>query len=213
MAVASLPDRSEDGAAGRLSVPVSGMASGEPTDEEAQQKKIAIANLLNRPPSQAQQLTQSEGPQQPDSAMVDEVVPAAGKSDSESRSSSDAAGTSRPRRRWTPEEDARLRVLVEAKGPKNWNVLAQSFVNRSGRQVRLRYMNNLKDGLKSAVERPFTPDEDAFILEAQRSYGNRWSKIAAMMDGRSDNSVKNRVHVLMRREKRSASERLPRPGN
>lgn len=44
----------------------------------------------------------------------------------------------------------------------------------------------------------YTPEEDRLILEAQARLGNRWSAIAAMLPGRTEDAVKIRWKSLCR---------------
>lgn len=44
--------------------------------------------------------------------------------------------------------------------------------------------------------RDWTPEEDAEILSLVRQYGQKWTKIAEHLVGRSDSSVRNRYHRL-----------------
>ncbi|KAF8769419.1 hypothetical protein HU200_006448 [Digitaria exilis] len=92
---------------------------------------------------------------------------------------------------WTAEEDEALRAAVRLHGRQNWAAIA-SAVAGSGRGVkscRLRWCQHLAPELDS---RPFTPGEDARIVELQRAHGNKWATIARYLHGRSDNAVKNR---------------------
>ena len=50
----------------------------------------------------------------------------------------------------------------------------------------------------------WTADEDRVILESVREFGTRWSHIAKLMPGRTDNSIKHRWNSAAHREHRAA---------
>lgn len=95
------------------------------------------------------------------------------------------------RRKFTPEEDTRLRALVEQFGTKSWEKIAKFMPNRCGRQCRDRYSNYLDSRL---FKRDWTPEEDELIVSYYRALGPHWVDIAKHLDGRSGNNVKNRWH-------------------
>ncbi|ETK91121.1 2,3-diketo-5-methylthio-1-phosphopentane phosphatase [Phytophthora nicotianae] len=89
---------------------------------------------------------------------------------------------------WSPHEDELLRRLV-ATEQKNWGDVASKIPGRTSKQCRERWHNHLDPQI---VRGAYTPEEDRLILEAQARLGNRWSVIAAMLPGRTEDAVKIR---------------------
>ncbi|CEG39970.1 -diketo-5-methylthio-1-phosphopentane phosphatase [Plasmopara halstedii] len=89
---------------------------------------------------------------------------------------------------WSPHEDELLRRLV-ATEQKNWGEVASKIPGRTSKQCRERWHNHLDPQI---VRGAYTPEEDRLILEAQARLGNRWSVIAAMLPGRTEDAVKIR---------------------
>ncbi|TDH74184.1 hypothetical protein CCR75_003047 [Bremia lactucae] len=95
---------------------------------------------------------------------------------------------------WRPEEDDLLKELV-AEGRKNWGQVATRIPGRTSKQCRERWYNHLDP---SIIRGEYTPEEDRMILSAQSRLGNRWSAIAAMLPGRTEDAVKIRWKSLCR---------------
>ncbi|XP_062211048.1 transcription factor MYB2-like [Phragmites australis] len=90
---------------------------------------------------------------------------------------------------WTVEEDLLLVNYVATHGEGRWNSLARSAgLKRTGKSCRLRWLNYLRPDLRRGN---ITPQEQLLILELHSRWGNRWSKIAQHLPGRTDNEIKN----------------------
>ncbi|XP_009416464.2 transcription factor JAMYB [Musa acuminata AAA Group] len=90
---------------------------------------------------------------------------------------------------WTVEEDLLLMNYVAEHGEGRWDSLArEAGLKRTGKSCRLRWLNYLRPDLRRGN---ITPEEQLLILELHSRWGNRWSKIAQHMPGRTDNEIKN----------------------
>lgn len=97
---------------------------------------------------------------------------------------------------WKLEEDRLLAELVKRYGPCHWSAIAAHFPNRTGKQARERWTNQLNPKLK---KKNWSAEEDYTILFLRTQLGNKWSAIAGMLPGRTDNSVKNRFNSTLQR--------------
>ncbi|EXB55993.1 Myb-related protein 305 [Morus notabilis] len=90
---------------------------------------------------------------------------------------------------WTVEEDSLLFNYVSLHGEGRWNSLARhAGLKRTGKSCRLRWLNYLRPSVRRGN---ITLQEQLLILELHSRYGNRWSKIAQYLPGRTDNEIKN----------------------
>ncbi|KAF1878649.1 hypothetical protein Lal_00047320 [Lupinus albus] len=80
---------------------------------------------------------------------------------------------------WTAEEDSVLINYVNVHG---------EGLKRTGKSCRLRWLNYLRPNVRRGN---ITLHEQLLILDLHSRWGNRWSKIAEQLPGRTDNEIKN----------------------
>ncbi|KAI3878051.1 hypothetical protein MKX03_014319 [Papaver bracteatum] len=110
---------------------------------------------------------------------------------------------------WVEEEDERLAMFVTIMGERRWDSIAKaSGLKRSGKSCRLRWMNYLRPNLKHGQ---MTIEEEHMILQLHERWGNKWSRIARRLPGRTDNEIKNywRTH-LRKRAQEQEQEKVQR---
>jgi hypothetical protein len=98
------------------------------------------------------------------------------------------------RRRFTEDEDQRLRQAVAEIGTGDWaRVLTRSGLERSTRQIRERWCSYLDPQAAAS----FTAGDDATLLQLYDQMPNRWAAIANRM-GRRPGAVRSRWRFLDR---------------
>ncbi|MDR0633187.1 MAG: hypothetical protein LBF84_03560 [Holosporales bacterium] len=100
------------------------------------------------------------------------------------------------KRKFTPDEDAKLCVLVAQLGIDDWTLIAQNMPGRNGKQCRARWVNGLAPEVSHAE---WTPEEDNTLRQRHRQLGNQWAKIVLFLPRRTAVSVKNRWQTLLRK--------------
>ncbi|KAG3002133.1 hypothetical protein PC128_g22240 [Phytophthora cactorum] len=122
-------------------------------------------------------------------------------------------------KRWTPEQDEALKKAVAELGHRNWMAVAErvpgrdnaqclqrwnkgydnwrqvsnNIPGRTAKQCRERWRNRLDPSINKS---PFTEEEDEAIQQAYEKYGNRWTQIAELLPGRTEDAVKLRWKAL-----------------
>lgn len=99
-----------------------------------------------------------------------------------------------PRKQFTFEEDKMLKKAVSDIGENAWEKVASLLPNRTPRQCRDRWNKYLSPNIRGSM---WTDEEDQLLLSMIQKYGNKWSKIATFIKGRSDISIKNRYKQLV----------------
>jgi hypothetical protein len=96
---------------------------------------------------------------------------------------------------WTEEEDKTLLQLVQTHGAKSWNFIASLLPGRVGKQCRERWHNHLDPCITKGK---WTLEEDKRLMGLFQQYGKKWSLIAKHLEGRTDNTIKNRFNSALR---------------
>ena len=115
------------------------------------------------------------------------------------------------RRLWTDSEDKAMNSLVEKYGLKKWKLIGKKLQTeyqihgRSGKQCRERYnflfqirwFNHLNPNVSKG---PLTDEEESIVFQALKTHGNKWADIAKLLNGRTDNVVKNHFYTILRKQ-------------
>jgi hypothetical protein len=105
---------------------------------------------------------------------------------------------------WTAEEDKYLKELVVLYGTRNWSIvvlnLKKKFPYRGKTEKQcLKRWQNLIDPLFTNA--PWNDKEDAQLLLAHMKFKNKWTKISTLIEGRSNNVIKNHFYSVFRKVK------------
>ncbi|XP_038665435.1 myb-related protein A isoform X3 [Scyliorhinus canicula] len=105
--------------------------------------------------------------------------------------------------KWIPDEDEKLKKLVEEHGTEDWNFIANHFLNRTDVQCQHRWQKVLNPEL---IKGPWTKEEDQKVIELVQKYGpKRWSLIAKYLKGRIGKQCRERWHNHLNPEVKKSS--------
>lgn len=107
---------------------------------------------------------------------------------------------------WSFEEDSTLEQMV-LQGCHSWGEVAAHIPGRTAKQCRERWRNHLDPSINKA---PFTQEEDTIIQEGFEKMGNRWTQIAELLPGRTEDAVKLRWKALNPNQKVKAKPGRPK---
>jgi len=99
---------------------------------------------------------------------------------------------------WTAEEDRKLISFILSNGHCCWRAVPKlAGLLRCGKSCRLRWTNYLRPDLKRGL---LTDAEEQVVIDLHAKLGNRWSKIAAKLPGRTDNEIKNHWNTHIKKK-------------
>ncbi|CAN6478669.1 unnamed protein product [Victoria cruziana] len=99
---------------------------------------------------------------------------------------------------WTVEEDKKLINFILTNGQCCWRAVPKlAGLLRCGKSCRLRWTNYLRPDLKRGLLSEF---EEQMVIDLHAQLGNRWSKIAAHLPGRTDNEIKNHWNTHIKKK-------------
>ncbi|KAI4320283.1 hypothetical protein MLD38_033779 [Melastoma candidum] len=101
---------------------------------------------------------------------------------------------------WTAEEDRKLITFLLNNGQCCWRAVPKlAGLLRCGKSCRLRWTNYLRPDLKRGL---LSESEEKLVIDLHSQLGNRWSKIASQMPGRTDNEIKNHWNTHIKKKLR-----------
>jgi len=99
------------------------------------------------------------------------------------------------RRNWTNDEDKKILNFYKKFGRK-WEEIARCLKNRTGKQVRDRFLNRLDNSISHSK---FSEKEDKLIFDLYLEHGASWSKISNIIKTRSSDMIKSRFYSSIKK--------------
>ncbi|KAM0936985.1 putative transcription factor MYB-HB-like family [Dioscorea sansibarensis] len=99
---------------------------------------------------------------------------------------------------WTADEDKKLINFILTNGHCCWRAVPKlAGLLRCGKSCRLRWTNYLRPDLKRGL---LSDSEEQMVIDLHARLGNRWSKIASHLPGRTDNEIKNHWNTHIKKK-------------
>ncbi|KAH6837599.1 myb domain protein 20 [Perilla frutescens var. hirtella] len=99
---------------------------------------------------------------------------------------------------WTAEEDRKLINFILTNGQCCWRAVPKlAGLLRCGKSCRLRWTNYLRPDVKRGL---LSESEEKMVIDLHAQLGNRWSKIASHLPGRTDNEIKNHWNTHIKKK-------------
>ncbi|KAL7608963.1 hypothetical protein Lser_V15G12024 [Lactuca serriola] len=99
---------------------------------------------------------------------------------------------------WTADEDKKLINFILTNGQCCWRAVPKlAGLLRCGKSCRLRWTNYLRPDLKRGL---LSEHEEKMVIDLHAQLGNRWSKIASHLPGRTDNEIKNHWNTHIKKK-------------
>ncbi|XP_019455773.1 PREDICTED: protein ODORANT1-like isoform X2 [Lupinus angustifolius] len=99
---------------------------------------------------------------------------------------------------WTADEDNKLINFILTNGQCCWRAVPKlAGLLRCGKSCRLRWINYLRPDLKRGLLSEY---EEKMVIDLHAKIGNRWSKIASHLPGRTDNEIKNHWNTHIKKK-------------
>ena len=102
----------------------------------------------------------------------------------------------RTNKKFSVEEDQKLKKLVQEFGEFAWEEISLRMRGRNVRQCHDRWVYYLSPKVSTA---PWTDEEDQRLIKLAQKLNGKWVQIAKRFKGRNDTQIKNRWNILKKK--------------